>query len=583
LKRKVDKKMRKVNMLLTGALALAGVRCFAGDLAIEGNLNVTSNLTSWSLSTAGAAVGLLVVEGETIINGKLSVSGQRVQMGTNATSSHANTFVWSDGTVLASTATNQFSAYALNGFRLMGGPIYGNGYGLTNINPAAAFPSNSITSDKLASGAVTASKLATGSVGSSALAAGAVTATNLAPGSVGTAALTNNSVTSAILAAGSVGTNKAIITEWNTWGNARYMSVTGTPDLVMNPGRIAAGSGMNVTNISSTAYGASQQGYTLGIQAIGPSAYGASQQGYLAANSFATNNGIGSLQLLNLSNAQVAIITGHASIGLGASVVTNDQAIVVGDGLSSHGRGTVTAHGFFGDGSGLTNLNLSVVLPPNSVTADKLADGSVYSSKIQDGSIADVDIAPGAAISQSKIAGLSVLASSVSLHATDVNNPHQVTAAQIGAYTTNQTIAAIASSLSGFNPGSCVLTNHTGGVLINGTITALSFKGDGANITNLNVAVGSIGTNKAAIAEWNSWGDARYLKAGSPSAESVLADGSVPMTGNLQMAGGRMTGLGDAAADADAVNLKTMTNAISQALLNIGPFGDVSMGSFTTY
>ena len=239
--------MRKVNMILTGALALAGIRCFAGDLAIEGNLNVTSSLTSWSLSTAGAAVGMLTVEEDTVMNGKLTVLGSRVQLSTNATATHANTFVWSDGTVIASTATNQFSAYALNGFRLMGGPIYGNGYGITN-------------------------------------------------------------------------------------------------------------------------------------------------------------------------------------------------------------------------------LNISAAVPTNSVTTDKLAANSVTSAKIQDGAIADAHIAAGAAIAQSKVAGLSALTTSVNTHAAAVNNPHQVTAVQVGAYTTNQTAAAIASALSGFNPGACVGTNHTGDVTIIGNL-----------------------------------------------------------------------------------------------------------------
>ena len=239
--------MKKLNMLVSGSLVFAGVSCLAGDLAIEGNLNVTSNLTSHTLVTPGAAVGLLVVNGETFMNDKLTVSGQRVQIGTNATSSHVNTFVWSDGTVLASTTTNQFSAFALNGFRLLGGPLYGNGYGLTN-------------------------------------------------------------------------------------------------------------------------------------------------------------------------------------------------------------------------------LNLSATVPTNSVTTEKLVANSVTSAKIQDGSITDVDIAASAAIAQSKVVGLSALATSVGTHTAAFNNPHQVTASQVGAFTTNQTITAIASALSGFNPGSCVQTNHTGNVTINGNL-----------------------------------------------------------------------------------------------------------------
>jgi hypothetical protein len=94
----------------------------------------------------------------------------------------------------------------------------------------------------------------------------------------------------------------------------------------------------------------------------------------------------------------------------------------------------------------------------------------VTSAKIQDGAIADAHIAAGAAIAQSKVAGLPSLATAVGTHAAALDNPHQVTAAQIGAYTMNQTAAAIASALSGFNPGSCVQTNHTGDVTIIGNL-----------------------------------------------------------------------------------------------------------------
>ena len=78
-----------------------------------------------------------------------------------------------------------------------------------------------------------------------------------------------------------------------------------------------------------------------------------------------TNLGKGSLILGNLSTGQKAIITdvAHASILLGAGMVSNSQAIVVGDDNSSHGNKSVTAGsvwatgaGFFGNGSGLSNL-----------------------------------------------------------------------------------------------------------------------------------------------------------------------------------------------------------------------------------
>jgi hypothetical protein len=119
--------------------------------------------------------------------------------------------------------------------------------------------------------------------------------------------------------------------------------------------------------IGMESFGASQNGYNVGTQTIGSNAYGAEQRGYVDYNASATNAGVGSIQLLNLIAPQTALITGHASIGLGACIVTNDQAIVAGDGLTSHGNGTVTARGFYGDGSGLTNLSLAATLAASSV------------------------------------------------------------------------------------------------------------------------------------------------------------------------------------------------------------------------
>ncbi len=80
-----------------------------------------------------------------------------------------------------------------------------------------------------------------------------------------------------------------------------------------------------------------------------------------------TNRGKGSLLLGNLAVGQKAMITdvGHASILLGAGTVSNSQAIVVGDDQGSHGNKSVTAgsfwamgDGFFGKGTGLTDIPL---------------------------------------------------------------------------------------------------------------------------------------------------------------------------------------------------------------------------------
>jgi hypothetical protein len=52
-------------------------------------------------------------------------------MGNGAYATNDNTFVWSDGTAIGSTTNKQVSIYASNGYRLLGGPITGNGSGLT--------------------------------------------------------------------------------------------------------------------------------------------------------------------------------------------------------------------------------------------------------------------------------------------------------------------------------------------------------------------------------------------------------------------------------------------------------------------
>lgn len=98
-------------------------------------------------------------------------------------------------------------------------------------------------------------------------------------------------------------------------------------------------------------------------------AYGAMQMGYVSTtNSSMTNRyGHGSIQMMSSNSVGRALMTGQASIGLGAVDVTNDNAIVLGDGLKSHGDGSLTAKkvvadAFIGDGSGLTGVIASAVV-----------------------------------------------------------------------------------------------------------------------------------------------------------------------------------------------------------------------------
>ncbi len=54
--------------------------------------------------------------------------------GENSNATNDNTFVWSDGTLISSTTNCQFTVHAINGIRLLGGPISGDGSALTNLN-----------------------------------------------------------------------------------------------------------------------------------------------------------------------------------------------------------------------------------------------------------------------------------------------------------------------------------------------------------------------------------------------------------------------------------------------------------------
>jgi hypothetical protein len=95
----------------------------------------------------------------------------------------------------------------------------GDGSGLTNLSSSMPAP-GSITSDKLAVGAVTAANLSAGSVGSSALAFNAVTTEKLADGAVTGGKIASGVINSEHLAEGSVTVAKlAISSNLNMNGN----------------------------------------------------------------------------------------------------------------------------------------------------------------------------------------------------------------------------------------------------------------------------------------------------------------------------------------------------------------------------
>ena len=109
----------------------------------EGSFTLASNSYSHAEgeNTIASGIGSHAEGVDTSASGDYSHAG-----GHGATAGHDMTWVWSSTNVpaFASTAPAQFSVYATGGIRLLGGPIYGNGAGLTNIaNLGTAAYSNS--------------------------------------------------------------------------------------------------------------------------------------------------------------------------------------------------------------------------------------------------------------------------------------------------------------------------------------------------------------------------------------------------------------------------------------------------------
>ena len=97
-------------------------------------------------------------------------------------------------------------------------------------------------------------------------------------------------------------------------------------------------------------------------------------------------DGIGNLALVYLTAGETNIMTGNASIGLGAVTVSNDNSIVAGDGAESHGDGSITAEGgFFGPGG----VPLGSAAYSNGTDFATAAQGALADSALQAADLGD--------------------------------------------------------------------------------------------------------------------------------------------------------------------------------------------------
>jgi len=97
---------------------------YGGKLTILG-----TSVQEGAIGTSASGFASHAEGGNSVASGNYSHAA-----GANANATNNNTYVWSDGAYIGSTTNNQYSVYADNGIRLLGGAISGNGFGLTNIN-----------------------------------------------------------------------------------------------------------------------------------------------------------------------------------------------------------------------------------------------------------------------------------------------------------------------------------------------------------------------------------------------------------------------------------------------------------------
>ncbi len=235
----------------------------------------------------------------------------------------------------------------------------------------------------------------------------------------------------------------------------------------------------------------------------------------------------------------MALITGHASIGMGACMVTNNQSLVAGDGLFSHGNGSVTAYGFFGDGRGLTNLDLSAYVGENLVWDPVTGKLSATAGVGSNGVLAVLATIPGLADGDddshwSGIAeGLDPVAARVSLG--------------LGSAATNEATAFAPADLSRYASGTVAYSNGQ---------------------FHVAVQVRAEGVADAALAAWPNL---------DTDKSDDLTSAGATMAGDFDMSGNRVKNLPGPQADGDAVSKEYLRGVLSC----LPPQGNLSMGAFT--
>ena len=146
---------------------------------------------------------------------------------------------------------------------------------------------------------------------------------------------------------------------------------------------------------------------------------------------------------------------------------------------------------FYGSGAGISNIPVANIT--GSLAERPEIQHALQAKLDSDGVWETLDS------STANIATLQLITALLDQSISDTNNPHQVTAAQIGAYTAEDTEALVSNALFRIQSISYIATNHVGNISITGSVSVLSlqvtsnvtarmFYGDGSGLTNLSIA-----------------------------------------------------------------------------------------------
>lgn len=533
---------------------LMGIRSVAGDLTVEGDLNVTSNLTARSIAVTNMTAGTLAVEGAAVFSG----------------------------------------------------PLFGDGSAITNLSGAHLVP-GSVGAGSLAAGAVSADKIPAGAISGAHIAAGAA----IDPSRI--AGLTNTLGSLNAHAEAVAGLLEAHTTDANI-----HLTEEQIAKLDSVPATEADLAALRMYHYGSPEIVESPAEWFRNHPDV------PSMIGFTLTPEIITNWNI--VVPWQLNGVEVRkIMTGYCrdikSIRLPKTITHIEQnSFSECTSLCSvvyNGNVDYVGYGAFSLCPSLTNVTfccnqpvfdeqdwfymthsdcvITVLNPQATGWGDTLSDGyrsipvvrpalyadAVYQAGQLLATTGDVAQAlsslypsanPSNYVSASAVDGIVAAATANLLASTGSGSQLTgITAAQVGAYTTNQTDAAIAAALAGFEPGAGVLTNHVGDVRINGAVQATALAGDGASVTNLNLAAYA-GDNLT----WDPVSNKLNAAAGGTGYTDAQAVAAVTAA-DLDMNAHRVTGVAAPTADSDAI-----TKAYLRAVLSaLPPQGNLSMGAYT--